>query len=82
MPAIENLKDKMYISLYRAFLQTQKEYTFYFPPKIDTYLELETSFESNVRNALKYGKSRYMDADSGSIDVQIIETLNYFKNCN
>lgn len=82
MPAIENLKDKMYISLYRAFLQTQKEYTFYFPPKIDTYLELETSFESNVRNALKYGKSRYMDADSGSIDVQIIETLNYFENCN
>ena len=82
MSAIENLKDKMYISLYRAFLQTQKEYTFYFPPKIDTYLELETSFESNVRNALKYGKSKYTDTDSVSIDEQILETLNYFKSCN
>ena len=78
--AIDNLTDPMYITLYQTFLQTQKEYEFYVPPQLDTYLDLETRFEDNVRYAMKYGKAKYMEDNSeGAIDRQIWSTLDYFK---
>ena len=47
--AIEELEDPKYRELYRAFLQTQEEYTFYTSPQRDDYLAIETSFEEQVR---------------------------------
>lgn len=47
--AIEELEDPKYRELYRAFLQTQEEYTFYTAPQREDYLSIETSFEDEVR---------------------------------
>ncbi len=47
--AIEKLEDPKYRELYRAFLQTQEEYTFYTAPQREDYLSIETSFEDQVR---------------------------------
>lgn len=77
--AIEELDDPMYVSLYQAFLKTQAEYEFYTPPQLDTYLDLETRFEENVRYALKYGRAKYLDAGPGTLGTQVWDTLEYFK---
>lgn len=77
--AIEELDDPMYVSLYQAFLKTQAEYEFYTPPQLDTYLDLETRFEENVRYALKYGRAKYLDAGPGTMETQVWDTLEYFK---
>ncbi|SFQ15558.1 multiple sugar transport system substrate-binding protein [Oscillibacter sp. PC13] len=77
--AIENLENPMYASLYQAFLETQAGYEFYTAPKLDSYLELETRFEENVRYALKYGIAKYKAAGPDAIEDQIWATLDYFK---
>ena len=59
--AIEGLTDPKYKSLYEAFIDTQQEYTFYNAPKLDNYLELETSFEEQVRSCLSYGRQVYIE---------------------
>ena len=77
--AIKNLTDPMYVTLYKTFQETQKQYDFYVPPQLDTYLDLETRFEKNVRLAMKYGKAKYMESSSDSLDAQVWSTLDYFK---
>lgn len=57
--AIEQLEDPKYRELYRAFLQTQEEYTFYTPAQRDDYLSLETSFEDQVRLLLSAALKDY-----------------------
>ena len=57
--AIEGLGDAKYRELYRAFLDTQKNYTFYTAPQRDDYLELETDFEDQVRLILSAGAAEY-----------------------
>lgn len=75
--AIDYLTDPMYVTLYKTFQETQKQYEFYVPPQLDTYLNLETRFEQNVRLAMKYGKAKYQE--EGSLDTQVWNTLDYFK---
>ena len=58
---IETLDSPKYASLYRAFLETQAEYEFYVPPQVETYLELETSLEDQVRAQLAQGRREYLD---------------------
>ncbi|MGN1307227.1 MAG: extracellular solute-binding protein [Faecousia sp.] len=57
--AIEQLEDPKYKELYRAFLQTQEEYTFYTAPQREDYLALETSFEDQVRLLLSAALKEY-----------------------
>ncbi|MGM9554717.1 MAG: extracellular solute-binding protein [Faecousia sp.] len=57
--AIEQLEDPKYKELYRAFLMTQEEYTFYTPPQREDYLSLETSFEAQVRLLLSAALKEY-----------------------
>lgn len=57
--AIERLEDPKYKELYRAFLQTQEEYTFYTPLQREDYLSLETSFEDQVRLLLSAALKDY-----------------------
>lgn len=77
--AIEELENPMYASLYQAFLETQGTYEFYTAPQLDSYLELETRFEENVRYALKYGIAKYKATEPDDIEAQIWATLDYFK---
>lgn len=78
--AIDKLTDPMYVTLYQTFLQTQEEYEFYVPPQLDTYLDLETRFEENVRYAMKYGRAKYTkERSEEALDRQIWSTLDYFK---
>ena len=60
--AIETLDSPKYASLYHAFLDTQAAYEFYVPPQVETYLELETSLEDQVRAQLAQGRREYLDA--------------------
>lgn len=75
--AIDNLTNPMYVTLYKTFKQTQEQYDLYVPPQLDTYLDLETRFEKNVRLAMKYGKAKYQE--EGSLDTQVWNTLDYFQ---
>lgn len=63
MPAaIEKMEEGRYKSLYGAFLETNAEYTFYTAPQLDTYLELESRLEKNVREKLQEGNKAYREA--------------------
>lgn len=77
--AIKDLSDPKYISLYEAFLDTYDKYTFYHAPQLDRYLELETSFEKNVRLCLAAARSRYAASDAEDMDALITESLKEFK---
>lgn len=77
--AIENLDNPMYASLYQAFLKTQAEYAFYTAPQLENYLKLELRFEENVRYALKYGRAKYLEEGTDTLETQIWNTLDYFK---
>lgn len=59
--AIEGLHDPKYISLYKAFLKTYEDYTFYNAPLLDTYLSLETIFEQNIRLCLLDARKKYIE---------------------
>ena len=48
--AIKNLSNEKSAELYRAFMKTQQEYTFYIPPQFESYLGTEEQFEDVVRN--------------------------------
>lgn len=58
--AIENLESPKYVELYKAYMDTQKEYQFYTAPLLDTYLELETSFEKGVRLQLSIERNAWL----------------------
>ena len=65
--AIRALESDKYIQLYEAFLQTQREYTFYIPPQLEGYLDVEERFEDAVRSALLSGRSQYL---RGSVSLE------------
>ena len=71
--AIEGLEDAKYRELYRAFVQTQEEYSFYTAPQREDYLSLETSFEDQVRLLLNAAVKEY--ADSNDISATVTDTL-------
>lgn len=54
--AIEELESAKYVSLYQAYLDTQKNYEFYVPPQLQSYLSLETTLEDNVRAQFALGR--------------------------
>lgn len=76
--AIEQLEDPMYASLYQAFLETQKDYTFYTAPKLDSYLDLETRFEEQIRLQLTAGRNTYLEG-KGSLENLTWATLEEFQ---
>ncbi len=59
--AIEQLDSAKYISLYQAFLETQKNYEFYVAPQVETYLDLETKLEYNIRSQLELCRKDYTE---------------------
>ena len=76
--AIDQLQDPMYQSLYQAFLQTQKQYTFYTSPQYDNYLELETRFEDQIRQKLQIARRSYLELPEQSTVELVRATLESF----
>lgn len=76
--AVESLTDPMYISLYETYLQTQEEYTFYYPPQMENYLDLETRFENLSRLKMMAGRAQYLEG-SGTAEELVWDTLDSFK---
>ena len=72
------LKDPKYKSLYEAFIKTQNSYEFYTPPQLDTYLDLETSFEENVRSVLRQKNKEWLTGENKE-DILMAEALNNLK---
>ena len=70
--AIEKLEDPKYRELYRAFLQTQEEYTFYTAPQREDYLSIETSFEDQVRLLLSAAAKNYQAGDDLKAAAQAV----------
>ena len=57
---IEALTEPKYQELYKAFQQTQREYTFYSAPQTESYLETEILFESQIRRCLRNEREKYL----------------------
>lgn len=68
--AIEQLEDPKYVELYQAFLNTQENYEFYTAPLLDSYLDLETSFEEEVRLQLNIGRNTWLAEGADPTEVK------------
>ena len=75
---IGDLEDPKYRSLYEAFLETQASYEFYTAPQIASYLELEQSFEKNVRSKLRAACGCWQDGEV-NVEKLMVEALRDVK---
>ena len=72
--AVSRLTSSKYRELYQAFRKTQQEYAFYTAPQLETYLDLETDFEENVRLLLMAGRNAWREA--GSRETELDKTAD------
>lgn len=77
--AIENLDSNKYVSLYKAYLDTQEHYEFYVAPQLDSYLNLETTFENNIRIQLSHGRRDYLDSKHPDLEQISDDCFNSFQ---
>lgn len=77
--AIEGLENPKYVSLYQAYLDTQANYEFYVPPQMETYLNLETTLEDQVRSQLALGRQDYLDAGETGLEQISADRLQTFR---
>ena len=77
--AIEGLESAKYASLYQAYLDTQANYEFYVPPQLETYLNLETTLEDQVRAQLALGRQDYLDAGGTGMEQISADRLQAFR---
>ncbi len=78
----KTLEDPKYRSLFQAIADTQKEYTFYTPPKLSNYLDTEVAFERNVRLELAAGRENFLKGsedheDSETAMDKVLESFKY-----
>lgn len=59
---IESLSEQKYKELYEAFQETQRNYQFYSAPQLESYLETENTFESQIRRCLKSEREDYLES--------------------
>lgn len=76
---ISELTDPVYAGLYQAYLETQKEYSFYTAPQLETYLETETAFEENIRLQMLSGRKDYTETGSVSLEQLTEQNLVQFR---
>lgn len=77
--AIEELESAKYVSLYQAYLDTQKNYEFYVPPQLQSYLSLETTLEDNVRAQFALGRQDYLNGGEAKLAQTSTERLKTFQ---
>lgn len=81
--AIEGITEQKYIALYQAYRQTQESYEFYSAPKLDNYLEIDTSFEETVRRCMRNGREDWLASEVRSeenFDQMVWKDYELFKN--
>lgn len=61
-------------------MDTQKNYEFYVPPQLETYLSLETTLEDNVRAQLALGRRDYLDSGEKMLEQISIDRLGIFQD--
>ncbi len=79
---VEGLTDQKYAELYRAYIETLQEYTFFRAPLTDSYLQIEDSFESNVRKHLSAARNSFIESGDQSAAVlerHISDSYEQFK---
>lgn len=77
--AIEELESAKYVSLYQAYLDTQRNYEFYVPPQLQSYLNLETTLEDNVRAQFALGRQDYLNGGEAKLAQISTERLKTFQ---
>ncbi len=77
--AIEELESAKYVSLYQAYLDTQRSYEFYVPPQLQSYLSLETTLEDNVRAQFALGRQDYLNGGEAKLAQISTERLKTFQ---
>ena len=77
--AIEELESAKYVSLYQAYLDTQKNYEFYVPPQLQSYLSLDTTLEDNVRAQFALGRQDYLNGGEAKLAQISTERLKTFQ---
>lgn len=76
--AVEGLTEEKYIELYQALSETEKNYEFYVAPQSESYLQLEESFENEVRSVLRQGREDELLQSGG--EEAIRKALEDFRN--
>lgn len=80
---IENLTEPKYRALYKAFQQTQQDYTFYSAPQLESYLETESAFEEQIRRCLRNERDAYranQEQTDASLENMVKQSYGLFKN--
>ncbi|MGN0180552.1 MAG: extracellular solute-binding protein [Monoglobaceae bacterium] len=78
----EKLTDPKYKALYKTIGEINPEYEFVYPPRFDSYLDLETKFISMIRRLLSEGRNEYISRTSaGEASASVISELSeeYFE---
>lgn len=78
-PAVETIDNPMYKELYKAFIKTQENYTFYNAPLHPNYLDLEMRFEEQIRYHFEAEKLNYLSTEGNISDEIISDSLDKFK---
>ncbi len=74
--AMEKLENPKYRSLYKAYVETQEQYHFHTAPKLVTYLEKESSFETSIRALFKDAiKQRQEGEDPEKLKAEVYDNL-------
>ncbi len=79
---MENLTEQKYRELYKAFQQTRQEYTFYSAPRLESYLETETTFEEQIRRCLRSEREKYQagqEQTDESLQGMVKQSYGLFK---
>lgn len=78
----KTLDNERYRSLYQAISDTEKDFTFFTPPKTDNYLDLEVAFEHNVRLELAAARVGILNHTASLEGEKMVseKVLERFKN--
>lgn len=79
---IEKLTDQKYAELYRAYAETLQDYTFFRAPLTDSYLQIEDSFESNIRKHLSTTRNSFIESEDQSgaaLEMHVANSYEQFK---
>jgi multiple sugar transport system substrate-binding protein len=78
--AIEALDQPDYADLYKTVLAMQSEYTFYTPPNLDDYLDIEERVTRIFRQVLTAARREYMNNPDTSFEDLVNESYRNFRN--
>lgn len=72
---INDLSEQKYQELYKAFQETQRDYTFYAAPQLDSYLKTENTFEDQIRRCLRNEREKYRALQAQPEDAPLTDAV-------